>query len=67
MTYLSKRLDRLEAQRGGDAFAGPSVIFIADAGGETVAALVRGGAGAARREGETESAFIERAYGVAMS
>jgi hypothetical protein len=61
MTHLSKRLDRLEAQRGGDAVTGPSVIFIAEAGGETHAALFRGGSGASRLDGETEAAFIARA------
>lgn len=60
MTRLRTRLDRLEAQRGGGAVAGPSVIFIAEAGGETHAAIFRGGSGASRLEGETESAFIAR-------
>ena len=67
MTQLSKRLDRLEAQRGGDSVAGPSVIFIAEAGGETHAALFRGGSGASRLDGETEAAFISRAVKAASS
>lgn len=61
MTHLRKRLDRLEAQRGGDAVAGPSVIFIGEVGGETHWALFRGGSGASRLEGESEAAFIARA------
>ena len=67
MMQLRKRLDRLEAQRGGDAFAGPSVIFIAEAGGETHWALFRGGSGASRREGESEAAFIARAEKAAFT
>lgn len=65
MMQLRKRLDRLEAQRGGGAVAGPSVIFISEAGGETHAALFRGGSGASRLEGESEAAFIARAEKVA--
>lgn len=61
MTHLRKRLDRLEAQRGGGAVAGPSVIFINEACGETRAAIFRGGSGASRLDGETESAFVTRA------
>lgn len=67
MTRLRTRLDRLEAQHGGGAVTGPSVIFIAEADGEALAALFLGGSGASRLEGETEAAFIERAYGAAMS
>ena len=60
MTRLRTRLDRLEAQRGGGAVAGPSVIFINEADGETRAAIFRGGSGASRLDGETEAAFIGR-------
>lgn len=60
MTRLRTRLDRLEAQRCGGAVAGPSVIFIAEADGEAMAALFLGGSGASRLDGETEAAFIER-------
>ncbi len=54
MTHLSKRLNRLEAQRDGDAVAGSSIIFI----GEVIVARFVGGACASRNEGETEPAFI---------
>lgn len=36
------------------------MILIAEAGGETHAALFRGGSGASRLDGETEAAFIAR-------
>jgi hypothetical protein len=57
---LQKRLERLEAQRGVGAVAGPSVIFIAESDGETHAALFPGGSGASRLDGEVESAFVRR-------
>lgn len=60
MTHLSKRLDRLEAQRGGYAIAGPSVIFFAEPDGEVMAALFMDGSNASRLDDETESAFIAR-------
>lgn len=61
---LRQRLDRLEAQRGGGAATGPSVIFIGEVGGETHWALFRGGSGASRLDGETEAAFIARVENV---
>jgi hypothetical protein len=61
MTHLSKRLDRLEAQRGGGAVAVPSVIFIAEPDGEVIAALFVGGSGSSRLGSESEAAFISRA------
>lgn len=62
MTQLRKRLDRLEAQRGGDAVAGPTVIFLCDCEtGEPVAAILRGGGGLTREGGETSEAFTARA------
>ena len=66
LTDLRKRLDRLEAQRGG-AVAGPSVVFIAEADGEAIAALFVGGGGASRLEDETEAAFVSRAVKVAST
>lgn len=61
MVQLSKRLDRLEAQRGGYAVAGPPVIFIAEPGGEVMAALFTDGSSTSRHEGESEAAFTARA------
>ena len=66
LTDLRKRLDRLEAQRGG-AVAGPPVIFIAEADGEAIAALFVGGGGASRLEDETEAAFTSWAVKVAFT
>lgn len=67
MTRLRKRLERLEAQRSGGAVAGPSVVFIAEAGGETRAALFRGGSGASRLNRESEAAFIAKAVKAAST
>lgn len=61
MSHLRKRLDRLEALRGGGVDAGPLIIFVAEAGGEVHAALVSGGGALARETGESVCTFIERA------
>lgn len=62
MTQLSKRLDRLEAQRGGDTVARPSVIFFCSGEtGEPLAAMLRGGENLTREDGETTEAFTARA------
>lgn len=60
MTHLSKRLDRLEAQCGTGAVAGPSIIYTCEAEGEAMAAIFLGGSGASRMGGEPEAAFISR-------
>lgn len=60
MTSLSKRLDRLEAHRGSDAVAWPSVIYMCEADGQAWGAMLSDGSGASRLEGETESAFKAR-------
>jgi len=62
MTQQSKRLDRLEAPRGGDAVAGPSVIFFCSGEtGEPLAAMLKGGESLTREGGETADAFTARA------
>lgn len=62
MTRLRTRLDRLEAQRGGGAVAGPSVIiFCAGDTGEPMAAMLKGGETLTREDGETSEAFTARA------
>ena len=61
MTHIRNRLDRLEAKRGSGTDAVPSVIFLAEAGGEVMAALFVGGGDGSRRDGESEQAFVERA------
>ena len=59
---LRKRVDRIEAQRGGSAPFRPSIILISSPGGEAQGAiLVHGGGGTvARYEDETEEAFLAR-------
>lgn len=60
MRHLSKRLDRLEAQRDGYAIDGLSVILFGEPDGEVMAALFMDGSNASRLDHETESAFIAR-------
>jgi hypothetical protein len=61
MATLQKRLDRLESKRGA-AVVVPSVIFICDAEtGEPGWAMLMGGGGLTREDGETVEAFMARA------
>lgn len=59
---LSKRLARLEAERGKGAGEMPSVIFLCDgATGEPMSALIMGGGSISREPDETREAFEARA------
>lgn len=59
---LSKRLARLEAERGKGAVEMPSVIFLCDGfTGEPMSALIIGGGNISREPDETREAFEARA------
>ena len=59
---LSKRLARLEAERGNGAGDMPSVIFLCDgATGEPMSALIIGGGSISREPEEMREAFEARA------
>ena len=59
---LSKRLERLEAERGNGVGDMPSVIFLCDGEtGEPMAALIIGGGTISREPDETREAFEARA------
>lgn len=59
---LRKRLDRIEAKRGTNARAAPSVIFLCSAEtGEPSSALIVGGGTIGREPGESREAFEARA------
>lgn len=59
---LRKRLDRIEAKRGANAPAGPSVIFLCSAEtGELSSAMIVGGGSIQRNPGESREAFEARA------
>lgn len=59
---LSKRLARLEAERGNSAGDMPSVIFLCDgATGEPLSAMIVGGGSIRREPDESREAFEARA------
>jgi hypothetical protein len=59
---LSKRLARLEAERGKGAVEMPSVIFLCDGRtGEPMSALIIGAGSISREPDETREAFEARA------
>lgn len=58
---LSKRLARLEAERGKGAGDMPSVVFLCDETGEPGAAIIIGGGTISREPDETRGAFEARA------
>lgn len=58
---LSKRLARLEAERGDGAGEMPSVIFLCDETGEPMSALIIGAGSISREPDETPEAFEARA------
>lgn len=59
---LRKRLDLIEAQRGANTPAGPSVIFLCNGEtGEPMSAFLMGGGSIKRETCESRQAFEERA------